>query len=77
MLFLVFALLFVLGASLLASGVASAVASVLALAGLKAVGHFIAALVPALIGTVIAMGSAAAATFTYLHLSESPAAAFE
>lgn len=63
--FIVLAVLFVLGASVVAIGIGSALAVILTAVGLKSVGGFVAALVAALISTVFAMASAAAATVIY------------
>jgi hypothetical protein len=67
-LLLVLGILFILGASLLAAGLGAAVASVLTLVGLKAVGGFVAALLPAILGTMVSMASAAAAAVVYLRV---------
>ncbi|MFZ4690081.1 MAG: glycerophosphoryl diester phosphodiesterase membrane domain-containing protein [Polymorphobacter sp.] len=66
--FLVLAVLFLLGASFLSAGVGAALASVLTLAGLKPVGVFVAALITAVLATVFAIASAAAATVVYLKV---------
>lgn len=66
--FFVLTILFVLGASLLASGVAAALGSVLTLIGMKAVGSFAAALVPALLASLFSIASAVASTVIYLKL---------
>nr|WP_310522843.1 glycerophosphoryl diester phosphodiesterase membrane domain-containing protein [Polymorphobacter sp.] len=68
LLFLVLAILFLLGISVLASGVGAALASVLTLMGLKSVGAFVAALVTAVVTTVFSIASAAASTVIYLKL---------
>ena len=66
--FFVLTILFLFGASLLASGVAAALGSVLTLIGMKAVGTFVAALVPAFLATVFSIASATASTVIYLKL---------
>lgn len=66
--FLVLAVLFMLGVSVLASGVGSALGSVLAVMGLKPVGSFVAALVMAVVTTFFSIASAAASTVIYLKL---------
>ncbi|MEY2884444.1 MAG: hypothetical protein RL490_2168 [Pseudomonadota bacterium] len=68
MLFLVLAILFILGASLLTGGVGAALGSLLTLLGLKAVGGFVAALVTAAISTLFSVASATAAAVVYLRL---------
>jgi hypothetical protein len=65
----VLGLLFILGASLLAGGLGGAIGSVLLLAGSKGAADFAAALVPALLSTLVAMGSAAAAAVAYRRLA--------
>ena len=61
--------LFILGASLLASVVGGAIGSVLLLMGSKGAADFAAALVPALLSTLVAMGSAAAAAVVYRRVA--------
>lgn len=68
MLFLVLAVLFVLGASVLTGGVGAALGSLLTLLGLKAVGGFVAALVTASISTLFSIASATASAVVYLRL---------
>jgi hypothetical protein len=70
--FLLLAILFVLGASVVASGIGAALAVVLTALGLKSVGGFVAALVAAIISTLFTMASAAAATVIYLQLRTEP-----
>jgi len=69
MLFVVLALLFVLGASVLAGGVGSALGAVFTLVGLKPVGLFAKALADGIVATLVAMANAAAATVIYTRLS--------
>lgn len=66
--FLVLAVLFVIGASVVASGIGAAIGVVMAAIGLKSVGAFAAALVAAIISTLFTMANAAAATVVYLQL---------
>jgi hypothetical protein len=68
LLFLLLAVLFLLGSSVLASGIGAALASVLTVLGLKSVGAFVAALVTATVTTIFSIASAAAATVIYLKL---------
>ncbi|WP_188761343.1 hypothetical protein [Sandarakinorhabdus glacialis] len=68
LLFLLLAILFLFGATVLASGVGAALGSVLTLAGLKAVGTFVAALASALVGMILSIAVTAAATVIYLKL---------
>lgn len=68
-LFLVLALLFVLGAAVLASGVGAALGLLLTAIGLKSVGGFVAALVAATISTLFTMASAAAGVDIYRRVS--------
>ena len=65
LLFLVLALLFVFGASILAGGVGAALGLLFTALGLKGVGSFAAALVGAVVSTVFTMASAAAATTVF------------
>ncbi len=67
-LFLVLALLFVFGASVLASGVGAALGLLFTALGVKAVGAFAAALVAAVVSTVFTMASAAAGTVVFIRL---------
>lgn len=64
-LFLVLALLFVIGAGVLASGIGAALGLLFTSLGLKSVGGFVAALVAATISTVFAMASASAGVAIY------------
>jgi hypothetical protein len=66
--FLVLALLFLFGATMLVTGVSAALASVLTLMGAKGVGVFVAALLPAVLSTVLSIASATASTVVYLRL---------
>ncbi len=66
--FLVLALLFALGASVIAGGVGAAFGSVLKLVGLGEVGLFVNTLISALLSTFIAVASAAASSVIYLKL---------
>jgi hypothetical protein len=66
--FIVLAVLFVLGLSVLASGVGAAVGSLLKLMGVPGAARFVVALVPALASTLVSIASAAAATTLYLRL---------
>jgi hypothetical protein len=68
LLFIVLAVLFVVGLSVLASGVGAALASVLTVMGLQPVGAFVAALVTAVLATVASIAGAAASTVIYLKL---------
>lgn len=68
-LLLVLGILFTLGASVLATGLGAAIASVLTLMGMESVGGFAAALLPALLATVVAMASAAAAAVIYRRVA--------
>lgn len=68
-LLLVLGILFTLGASALATGLGAAIASVLTLMGMKSAGGFAAALLPALLATVVAMASATAAAVVYRRLA--------
>ena len=70
LLFIVLALLFVFGASVLASGVGSALGLLFTALGVKAVGAFAAALVGAVVSTVFTMGSAAAGVIVFRALRE-------
>jgi hypothetical protein len=65
LLFLVLALLFVFGASVLASGVGAALGLLLTALGLKSVGGFVAALVAATLSMLFTMASAAAGVEVY------------
>lgn len=67
-LFLLLAILFGFGLSILSSGVGAALASVLTLVGLKPVGTFVAALVPATLACLFSIAIAAASTVVYLKL---------
>jgi hypothetical protein len=69
LLFLVLALLFVFGASVLASGVGAALGLLFTALGLKSVGGFVAALVAATISTVFTIGSAAAGVVIYKRVA--------
>lgn len=69
LLFLVLALLFVFGASVLASGVGAALGLLFTALGLKSVGGFVAALVAATISTVFTIGSAAAGVVIYQRMA--------
>jgi hypothetical protein len=69
LLFLALALLFLLGASVLVGGVSAALGSVLAVVGLKPVGSFVAALLPALLSTCMSIALAAAATVVYRRVA--------
>ena len=71
--FIVLALLFVVGASVLASGIGAALAVVLTAVGLKGVASFVAALVGAVISTLFTMANAAAAVVIYRRLLDVPA----
>lgn len=75
LLFLLLAILFLLGISVLASGIGAALASVLTIIGLKSVGTFAAALVPAIASTAFSIASATAATIMYLRLAADPSPA--
>ena len=66
--FLVLAILFVLGASVMASGIGAALGVVMTAVGLKTVGGFAAALVGAVISTLFTMGNAAAGVVIYRRL---------
>ncbi len=68
--FIVLALLFVVGASVLASGIGAALAVVLTAVGLKGVAGFVAALVGAVISTLFTMANAAAAVVIYRRLQD-------
>lgn len=67
-LFLLLALLFVLGVAVLSQGVGAALGSAITLLGSKAAGSFVAALVASAAGMLISIVSAAAATVIYLKL---------
>jgi hypothetical protein len=69
LLFMVLALLFVFGASVLASGVGAALGLLFTALGLKSVGGFVAALVAATISTVFTIGSAAAGVVIYQRVA--------
>jgi len=69
LLFLVLALLFVFGASVLASGVGAALGLLFTALGLKSVSGFVAALVAATISTVFTIGSAAAGVVIYKRVA--------
>jgi membrane-anchored glycerophosphoryl diester phosphodiesterase (GDPDase) len=66
--FIVLAVLFVLGASVLANGIGAAIGSVLKLLGTPGAARFVVALVPALAATVVSIAGAVAATAIYLRL---------
>jgi Membrane domain of glycerophosphoryl diester phosphodiesterase len=68
LLFLVLALLFVFGASVLASGVGAALGLLLTALGLKLVGGFAAALVAAIVSMLFTMASAAAGVEIYRRI---------
>lgn len=68
LLFLLLALLFVLGVSVLSQGVGAALGSAITLLGSKAAGGFAAALVASAVGMLISIVSAAASTVIYLKL---------
>lgn len=59
----------VLGLTLLAGGLGSAIGSVLVLAGSRGAADFAVALVPAILSTVVAMASAAAAAVVYRRVA--------
>jgi hypothetical protein len=66
--FMVLALLFVFGATVLASGVGAALGLLFTALGLSSVGGFVAALVSATISTVFTIGTAAAGVVIYQRL---------
>ncbi len=68
--FLLLAVLFVLGASVLAGGIGAALGTVFKLVGLGAVGGFVNNLVAAVLATAIAVANAAAASVIYLRLRD-------
>jgi hypothetical protein len=72
--FLLLAVLFVIGISVVASGIGAALAVVLTALGLKSVGGFVTALVAAVMSTLVTMAGAAAATVIYRQLRPAPAA---
>lgn len=67
-LFLILAILSLLGASALGAGIGGALGSLLTLTGLKAIAPFAAALINAVLATVFAIASAAAAAVIYRKL---------
>ena len=69
LLLFVLGLLAIIGLSLLAAGLGGAIGSVLVLAGSKGAADFAVALVPAVLSTVVAMASAAAAAVLYRRLA--------
>jgi hypothetical protein len=68
LLFLVLAVLFVVGAAVLSSGIGAAFGVVFSAIGLKTVGAFVAALISALVSMLFTMASAAAGAVLYLRL---------
>ena len=70
LLFLVLALLFVFGASVLAGGVGAALGVLLTTLGLKSVGGFLEALVAATISMLFTMASAAAGVVIYRRVNQ-------
>ena len=68
--FIVLAILFVLGTSVIASGIGAALAVVLSAVGLKSVGGFVAALVGAVVSTLFTMANAAAGMVIYRRVQD-------